>query len=232
MPSVSSSPPGGRRRHTPDAPAGLVEAHLTAPRVATYVDACDGDLNQALLLYKWNARIAGALWEALGHGEVLLRNAIHDTLTTRHQHRRQPGYWFDNPRHELDNRAHDEIDAAKRRARRGISSEAVPPGKLVAELPFGFWRYLLAKRYSPTLWPAIRHAFPHLPGRNRARLERPVIHLHQLRNRITHHEPLIRENLPARLADLEYVLDAIDPALRRWIRDDGGRLVAIVTDRP
>jgi hypothetical protein len=121
---------------------------------------------------------------------------------------------------------------AIRRARRGISSTAVPSGKIVAELPFGFWRYLLAKRYSATLWPAIRHGFPQLPGRDRARLERPVIRLHQLRNRIAHHEPLIRENLPARLADLEYILDAIDPALRRWVRDDGGRLAIPVTGRP
>ncbi len=184
------------------------------------------------MLYRWNARVAAELWEALGHTEVLLRNAIHGALTARHQHRREPGYWFDDPRREFDARAHDEIDTARRRARRSVSSVAVPSGKIVAELPFGFWRYLLAKRYSSTLWPAIRHGFPQLPGRDRARLERPVIRLHNLRNRIAHHEPLIRENLPARLADLEYVLDAIDPVLRGWVRDDGGRLAATVTGRP
>lgn len=198
----------------------MVEAHLAAPRVATYLDACDGDLVRALLLYRWNARVAAELREALGHTEVLLRNTIHDALTVRHQHRREPGYWFDDPRRELDARAHDEIDTARRRARRRVGSAAVPSGKVVAELPFGFWRYLLAKRYISTLSPAGRHGFPQLPGRDRTRLERPVIRLH-LPNRIAHHEPLIRENLPTRLADLEYILDAIDPALRRWVRDDG-----------
>jgi hypothetical protein len=63
-------------------------------------------------------------------------------------------------------------------------------------------------------------------------LERPVIRLHQVRNRIAHHEPLVREDIPARIADLEAVLDAIDPALRAWVRDDGGRLGAIVRRRP
>ena len=64
------------------------------------------------------------------------------------------------------------------------------------------------------------------------RLEEPVIRLHQVRNRIAHHEPLIHEDIPARVADLEAVLDAIDPALRAWVRDDGGRLGAIIGRRP
>lgn len=79
---MSTSPPGGQRPSAASATAALVQAHLAVPRVATYLDACNGDLDRALRLYRWNARLAGALWEALGHGEVLLRNTIHDALTT------------------------------------------------------------------------------------------------------------------------------------------------------
>lgn len=228
---MSTSPPGSRRPAAPAINAARIQARLAVPRVATYLDACQGDLDRALLLYRWNASLAGALWETLGHAEVLLRNAIHDALTTRHGIRRNAGFWFDDVDRELDQRARDEIISAKRRAHRSAGA-GVPPGKIVAELPFGFWRYLLARRYSSTLWPAIRHAFPHLPGRDRVQLERPVIRLHQVRNRIAHHEPLVREDIPARIADLEAVLDAIDPALRAWVRDDGGRLGAIVRRRP
>ncbi len=37
------------------------------------------------------------------------------------------------------------------------------PGRVIAELNLGFWRFLLAKRYEETLWTGtLRHAFPHL----------------------------------------------------------------------
>lgn len=228
---MSTSPPGGCRPAVPAVDTAHIQARLAVPRIATYVVACQGDLDRALLLYRWNALLAGALWETLGHGEVLLRNAIHDALTTRHGMRGNAGFWFDDVDRELDRRAREEIITARRRARRSAGVGA-PPGKIVAELPFGFWRYLLARRYSATLWPAIRHAFPHLPGRDRVQLEEPVMRLHQVRNRIAHHEPLIREDVRARVADLEAVLDAIDPALRAWVRDDAGRLDAIIDQRP
>jgi hypothetical protein len=48
-------------------------------------------------------------------------------------------------------------------------------GKVVAELTFGFWRYILAGTYQATLWsPALRHAFPHLRTRDRAAVYGPV----------------------------------------------------------
>ncbi|WP_214369799.1 Abi family protein [Pseudonocardia sp. H11422] len=199
--------------------------------MTTYLHACGSDLERALELYRWNANVSGALWVALGHVEIVLRNAIHDALTTRHQRSKRAGYWFDDPRRELDPRALDDITTAKRRAGQ-VTVPAALPGKVVAELSFGFWRYLLARRYSSTLWPAIRHSFPHLPGRDRGRLERQVIRLHQLRNRIAHHEPLIREDLPARVADLGSILDAVDPALRPWALDDAGRLTTLLANRP
>jgi len=81
------------------------------------------------------------------------------------------------------------------------------------------------------LCPAIRPAFPHLPGRDRHLLEAPVTRLHQLRNRVAHHEPLIHKDLAARLADITSVLDAVDPALRSWVQS-GSHLPATLEQRP
>jgi hypothetical protein len=58
-----------------------------------------------------------------------------------------------------------------------------------------------------------------------------VTRLHQLRNRVAHHEPLIHEDLAARLADLASVLDAVDPALRSWVQA-GSHLPATLDQRP
>ena len=214
---------------SPRLPPAALQRHLSAPRLAPYVAACRGDLDRAVDLYRWNAAVAAAFWEVVGHGEIILRNAIHDALTERHGRSRAPGEWFDDPRRELEPRALEDIAAARRRASR--TSANPPPGKIVAELSFGFWRYLLARRYAPTLWPAIRHSFPHLPRGGRNDLERAVIRLHLLRNRIAHHEPLLRENLPARHADLAYLLDAISPEVRAWALDDD-RLAMLLSVRP
>lgn len=191
--------------------------HLSAPRLSTYLRACDGDLLRALELYRWNARVSAAVWEVLGHGEVVLRNAIHDALTTRHERSGRAGYWFDDHHYGLQENAAKDVATARRRAaqvRPGRGAPGpLPDGKIVAELPFGFWRYLLAKRYAPTLWPSILHGFPHLPHHRRERLEQPVIRLRRLRNRIGHHEPVVHEDLRARINDLRDVLDFVDPVL-------------------
>jgi hypothetical protein len=207
-----------------------VQRHLSAPRLAPYVAACAGDLGRGVALYRWNASVSAALWEIMGHGEIILRNAIHDALSERHRRDRAPGEWFDDARRELEPRALADVAVARHRASR--TTPDPPPGKVVAELSFGFWRYLLARRYTPTLWPAIRHSFPHLPRGGRNDLENAVIRLHLLRNRIAHHEPLIRENLTARLSDLTFVLDAVNPAIGAWALDDGGRLAGILAANP
>lgn len=207
----------------------IVQRHLSPARVGTYAQACGGDLTAAVALYRWNASTAAAFWEVLGHGEVILRNAMHDQLAAQHRRRGDAGEWFDDPRRVLTQQALDDIQVARRRA--GISAT---PGKVVAELSLGFWRYLLARRYSATLWPAIVHAFPHLSRRGNAQrtLESQVIDLHKLRNRIAHHEPLINVPLTARLNSLESVLDCIDPHIRTWALDDGGRLATLLQNRP
>jgi hypothetical protein len=207
----------------------IVQRHLSPARIGTYPQACGGDLVAAVALYRWNASAAAAFWEVLGHGEVILRNAMHEQLAAQHQRRGDAGEWFDDPRRVLTPQALEDVRVARRRA--GTSAT---PGKVVAELSLGFWRYLLARRYSATLWPAIVHAFPHLPRRGNAQrtLESHVIDLHKLRNRIAHHEPLINFPLAARLHSLEFVLDCIDPHIRAWALDDGGRLAALPQNRP
>lgn len=137
--------------------------------------------------------------------------------------------WLDDPAGELHSAAREEIDKGKRRLRQ--AGAQLLPGKIVAELSFGFWRFLLARRYTASLWPAMRPAFPHLPSRDRLLLEEPVARLHKLRNRLAHHEPLIAEPLGARYVDLLTVVGYVDPALRQWV-DGGNSLTATLATRP
>lgn len=212
-------------------PAETVRAigrHVSSARLSTYLTATGGDLNDAVDLYRWNAVVSAALWESIGHAEVVLRNAVQGALTVRHAGRGRAGQWYDDPAAELDSYARKDVATAIRRARAGA---VPPPGKVVAELNFGFWRFLLAKRYTALLWPALRPAFPSLGGSDRRLLERPVGRVYKLRNRVAHHEPLIAENLAARYADTLTIVGAVDPALRDWV-DGDSRVPALLARRP
>lgn len=87
-----------------------------------------------------------------------------------------------------------------------------PPGKVIAELPFGFWRYLSTTAHHHPLWvPYLHAAFG--PGTARQSVDRPVGRLHLLRNRIAHHEPLLKRN------SITGVLSASTQHLRDHVAD-------------
>jgi len=195
-------------------PVAVAERYLSVARLSTYRRATGGDDPRALDLYEWNTRAAGALWPVLGDVEVAVRNAIDTQLQARHIQRGRSGHWLSDPVRELDERARTDIDKATARLSR--TSPAPPPGKVIAELSFGFWRYLLARRYTATLWPAVRPAFAHMPGRDRRLLEQPMSDLHLLRNRAAHQEPLFAQPLAERYEQALTVLGYLDPSLRAW----------------
>jgi hypothetical protein len=87
---------------------------------------------------------------------------------------------------------------------------------VVAELPFGFWRYLLASRYERTLWrTSIYRAFP---GQGRRQpVHARLADLHQLRNRIAHHEPVHNRPLARLHDDAMLVAEWACPGTRTWI---------------
>jgi len=98
---------------------------------------------------------------------------------------------------------------------------------VVAELPFGSWRYLLASRYERTFWrTGLYWAFPG-QGRRQAVYTR-LAGIHQLRNRIAHHEPIHNRPLARLHDDALLVAEWACPGTRTWIaaRSAAPRLLA------
>lgn len=93
----------------------LVQQHLSVPRLRTYVPACGGNLNRAVEFYRSNFEVAGSLWVALGHAEIVLRKALHDVLAVRHARLGRSGLWLDDLVQEMQQQARDDISKAKRR---------------------------------------------------------------------------------------------------------------------
>ncbi|MFI5732024.1 hypothetical protein ACIA49_18000 [Kribbella sp. NPDC051587] len=198
--------------------AGAGHEHFGAPRFQGYVRHCGGDLAAALVFYQWNVEVSGALWQTIGHLEVVLRNRVADRLALRRQRLGRPGSWLDDsPASELDMRARADIRKAQQRLQ--YQGRPINDGRVIAELTFGFWRFLFARRYTSLLWPDIVGAFPNVPNRQRETLEAPVVRLHEFRNRLAHHERIWNQPLSALHADALTLLNYIDTSLARWVTE-------------
>lgn len=194
----------------------VIRQRLSPDRFARYEAASGGGLAGGLRLYEWNMEASSAFHSLLHGVEVLLRNALDEQMTRHHADLGLPGVWFDDPADILGPRLHERIDEARRRIieqRRQVSAN-----RLVSELTFGFWRYLLSAHYENTLWtPILRHAFPHLRSRRRADVAKPVERLNHLRNRIAHYEPIYPRRLELDQRDALHVVAAICGDSRAWL---------------
>jgi hypothetical protein len=186
---------------------------LSRERLAAYVGHT-GDLRGGIELYRWNAAVSAAFWPPLGHVEVALRNAMSHSLAARHQRFGRVGSWLDDPASELDARMRSHIASARRRAVQG--GKVAADGQTISELGFGFWRYLVTRRRT-SLWPDLASAFPGAPDRRRETVEDPVARLHELRNRIAHHQRVWNRDLVAGYADVLRVAEYLDAGLPAWI---------------
>lgn len=200
----------------------LLERRLSVERFAPYRSAVSGDPARAVALYEWNANVGAAFWATLGHVEVLVRNAMHEQLTAWSTARYGQPLWYLDPGRVLTQEARNDVTSARQRAIRNGRAETA--GRVVAELNFGFWRFLLAARYERTLWlPCLRSAFPQLRGRGTRRdVHARLARLHDLRNRIAHHEPI--HNRP--LADLH----AAAMTVAGWVCVDTGGWIAACSE--
>ncbi len=171
--------------------------------MSTYLHEAGEDTERARELYLWDRDLAVAFLADLAILEVALRNAMSAQLETR-----WGAAWYENLDMPLDDRSMNTLNQAWKRAH-----EPKTPGKIVAQCMFGFWRGLLDKgdyagkaprrvrcNYE-VLWRGVLDkAFP--GGRTQAKLENQrwnreyalaiVTRVNELRNRVAHHEPLVR----------------------------------------
>jgi len=189
---------------------------LGRDRLSTYLNACGGSLTEALVLYQWNTEVAGAFWETLGQWEVLLRNVIDGQLRGRHTARRRAGSWLDDPAGELSTQARADIKVARERVRR--KGKPVTDPQTVSELSFGFWRFLISRRYT-NLWPDLASGFPYAPNRRLDTVENRVAHLHELRNRMAHQQRIWAEPLQDRYGEILELAGWVNPVLGQWLQE-------------
>lgn len=167
---------------------------ISAERFAEYRRTAASDA-EAVGRYVWNARLSEALYPALLHLEVSLRNNLHTAISSRFPTGpwNEVQCWLDLQQPILEVDQVREVRKAKQRLK--VQSKPLDTGRIIAELNFGFWNSLLDLRYerSNTLWPhLLKKVFPNIPRTDRKRkfLSSRINRIRTLRNRVFHFEPI------------------------------------------
>jgi hypothetical protein len=204
-----------------------IERTITRERLTRYLGATKQDMPKALALYEYNVQLSEVLYGLLHGLEVMVRNAAHHALTANYG----TAAWYDVA--PLSLYWQDQLSKAK--AKPGAAGK---PGKVIAELTFGFWVDLFSKPNHNRLWMGrnLRAAFPNTT------LHRDIIHerlkaIHLLRNRLSHHEPILTSanglyngNIIITLPQLTQCMEWVCTHTAQWIKaqsryDDAERIL-------
>ena len=187
---------------------------ISAPRLKPYAALTDKDEMDALARYFWNMALSEALYPSLQSVEITLRNAMHYALSKSNGTQ----FWFDKPHLLLSNEQQSVADAKYQLTLHGKAHE---PGRIVAELKFGFWTGLFAGPYErPLLLPILSTAFRNMPKplRTRRVLAKRVDDIRKLCNRVFHHEPIWNmTDLMARHDGIIETIGWMNPRLQQYM---------------
>jgi hypothetical protein len=200
---------------------------ITEARFAPYLAEARGDHEAAVAFYAWNAQISAALFETLHHVEVLLRNAIDGQFAPVDASAAPSATWLGDP--AILN------EASRWRVRETIErivrdGKTPTRGRVIAGLSFAFWRALFDKKYSQLWVLRLHRAFPAGTG-DRAEVAALMSNLVPFRNRLAHHETIIRRPIASHYSDMLMLAGLIDSDARAWI-EEVSRVDLILRERP
>ena len=172
---------------------GEFENIMSVARMSRYLSACNNDTKKAMTLYRLNLRLSQELFTVISCFEIALRNSVdkhcknsigNDWL----QNGIITGGIFNNNQCRLT--ANNISDAIAKLGRNYSHN------KLVAELGFGFWRYIFAQNQYLATGRTLLRIFPAKPTStastqyNQTFVFNQLAQINNLRNRIAHHEPI------------------------------------------
>jgi Abi-like protein len=166
---------------------------ISVARMRRYLLASSNDTKKAMTLYRLNLRLSQELFTVISCLEISLRNSIdkHCVATLGFN-------WLENgvllggifDKTQCRVTKNNIIEAISKLGRRNSHN------KLVAELGFGFWRYIFAQNQFAATGRTLLKIFPAKPKSdastqyNQTFVFNQLAQINNLRNRIAHHEPI------------------------------------------
>lgn len=231
-----------------------LELLLGRARLAPYLSAASGDLTRATDLYLWATQLSGALHGQISFVEIAVRNAMDVQLASWNDAAGLGRDWSaDNhtaePLYSLLRKALKEArgrasrEAAERDSGHPRSGASVTHDDVIAQLMFGSWVVVVrpmsrteSSHRQEQLWrEALAQAFPHAAAGDAGRVDigNQLETLRRLRNRVAHHDNLLRVNVQHRFSSMLSLLSKLDPSyptlatgrstIRRLLREDPRR---------
>lgn len=166
---------------------------ISTPRMSRYLASCNGNTKKAMTLYRKNLKLSQEFFTLISCFEIALRNRIDKHYSSVHgndwlKNAITNGGIFDSRSSHLTKNA---IYGALNKLGHNYSHD-----KLVAELGFGFWRFMFARNQYRLAGQTLLQIFPARPRSSAAvqynnnftfnELEK----INRIRNRIAHHEPI------------------------------------------
>lgn len=192
---------------------------ISAPRLATYLQASGNNREKALTLYEWNLSLSAAFIIPLQVCEVAVRNGVAEAIEKVHG---QTWPWSNGfirslPRPKLPR------DYNPARNLQNVAANQPTVGKIVAELKFAFWEQIFTAGQDSRIWNAhFRTSFPGAPttltiGEARAIAYRNLRAIRLLRNRIAHHEPIFSRNIIDEYSRIHEMLSWRNQVAAAWM---------------
>ena len=173
---------------------------ISEPRLSSYLNFANNDEEKAYHLYLYNLEISQILYHNIHWLEIILRNAINQQLI-----KTEGDNWYES---DFLGRAEEkqisEIfqrheEKQEKRNKRGLPYQGLNNTKIIGEINFGFWNGLF-KPYYEKLW---RHELRHIFLTNErllcSNIYRQLSSIRIIRNRIAHHEPILRVQISKNL---------------------------------
>ncbi len=165
-----------------------LERIFSTERLQSYLKRHNDNYSFAIDHYRANILISESFYPLISILEIGLRNGVNNQLITKFS----GSEWFEN-KDFIKIASSFQIETISK-ARNSILQEKkeITPGRIIAELSFGFWTSLFDARYEMTLWKNLRLVFPACPKviRQRKTISSKLNGIRKLRNRIFHHEAI------------------------------------------
>ena len=169
------------------------ESLISTPRITKYRTACANDCKKTICLYRGNIRISRAFLAILSVFEIVLRNKIDNHY--RSIFPPEPGRpdWLLKsilPGGFLTQNGCQRSQIIVNRKYRDLGARYTHD-RLVAELSFGFWKYLFAGNQYRAGGYTLLRIFPNIPPRHgQSFIYHQLDKINAIRNRVAHHEPI------------------------------------------
>lgn len=169
-----------------------------------------------MALYAWTLRLSASFYPLLAGIEVSLRNKI----TARLEGEFGTDWWQNEEFSQLLGKKGQTI---VRKSVRALSERNLPlsSGRITDELSFGFWRNMLLAKYETRLWTPLSASFDAMPReKTRSMLEHRCEEVLFLRNRISHHEPLLKRDITKEYSQALELLHWLSPEKAAWLKPE------------